>query len=194
VSGSGTLEHDGVVTGQAFRWKMNTSAEGTSTVTLKLVRGEAPVGVYLGRLASEDTPADDAAFTALTHVEVCFVCARDPNQYTVMGSHAALSDGLRLHPVEDALTTRLRDLKLTVDHLQQQQQQQQRSGVSSVVVTVPHFYYDHPSYWCYSFVIHLAFDLPTGAEGTRANAHTPISPTGVSNNTNLHAGNTTEGG
>jgi hypothetical protein len=188
VQGTGSLEQEGEMAPLAFEWK-STSAEGATAVTLEVVREAAPAGVYRGALDGGVT-MDGAAFDALAHVELLFSYSHDLNHFTVMGDHEALSNGLRLRPVEDSLATVVQQLQEQVRQLQQQQQQ--RSGVSSVAVTIPHFYYHTPTYWCYSFVVHLAFDLPTGAEGTHADAQTPISPTGVSNN--LHAGNTTEAG
>jgi hypothetical protein len=94
VQGTGSLEQDGEMAPLAFEWK-STSAEGATAVTLEVVHGTSGA-VYRGTLGGGVT-MDGAAFDALAHVELLFSYSHDLNHFTVMGDHAALSDGLTLN-------------------------------------------------------------------------------------------------
>jgi hypothetical protein len=111
IQGTGSLEQDGELAPLAFEWK-SASAEGATAVTLEVMREAAPAGVYRGTL---EGVADAVTFDALAHVELFFSYSHDLNHFMVLGDHAALSNGLRLLPVEDALATVVQQLRIEIE-------------------------------------------------------------------------------
>jgi hypothetical protein len=158
VRGTGTLEQDGEITTLRYLWKCVTEA-GRTTVTLEVVHSTASV-VYRAVVAGVEA----AAFDELAQYPLQFAYSTHLNEYTVMGDPAVLSDGLRLHPVEDALLTVVRRLE---------EQLRQSHTVRQLSINIPYGYYDGRAHL--SWQVYLIFDV------VQPNAEAPaaILPTSV---------------